>query len=79
MRVMHLACVNLNEDDVLWFWHGVPWGATICGLHHDRRWSFYFSGVFVSRALAIPNLTGPFKYGSDLSLIGQIFNVFSFL
>ena len=75
MRVVHPVCVNLSEDDVLWFWHGAPWGTTVCGLNHSIRSSFYFLGVFVSYVLAIPNLARPSKYGFDLSLTGRIFSV----
>ena len=78
MRMVHLVCVSLVEDEVLWFWHGAPWGATICSFHQGIRWSFCFSVVLVLRSSAIPDLASPSKYGPYLSLIGRTFGVSSF-
>ena len=49
MRVVHLARISLGEDDVLWFWHSVHQGATVCGLHHGMHGAF-ISQAYLSRA-----------------------------
>ena len=58
IRVVHLAPISLDENDVLWFWHSAPRGATIRDLHRGMRWSFLFSSIFVSHASTIHDLAG---------------------
>ena len=71
MRVVHPACVSLDEDDVFLFWHNAFSGATVCSLHHGMRWSFCFSGIFVSRASAILDLRDPPNMVLTSFLLGE--------
>ena len=77
MRVVRLTGIGFGKDDVVWLWHVALWELGASYVHHGLRWFLCFLCIFVSCALATPDLTRSLEYHLFLQAYDWHFSIAS--
>ena len=74
--VVHLACIGLGKDNVVWWWCITHQGLGTGGTYHILRWFLGLLRVYVSRVSAILDFTRSPEYHHELSSFRCMADIF---